>query len=47
MTYALRISFFDLATPHRELQPELIPVVENAFEVEGFTGGPRADESHA
>jgi dTDP-4-amino-4,6-dideoxygalactose transaminase len=34
------ISFLDLRTPHRELEAELLQVVQQAFRTAGFIGGP-------
>jgi dTDP-4-amino-4,6-dideoxygalactose transaminase len=38
-----RIPFLDLITPHRELEPELLQVLQQALRSASFIGGPRVE----
>jgi dTDP-4-amino-4,6-dideoxygalactose transaminase len=44
MSPATGIPFLDLVTPHRELQPELTEVFQNALSTAGFVGGPAVED---
>ncbi len=44
MANPTKIPFLDLATPHQELQEELLAVVKKAFSNAGFIGGPMVEE---
>lgn len=43
MTQNAKIPFVDLATLHRELEPELTPVFKRVIESAGFIGGPEVE----
>jgi dTDP-4-amino-4,6-dideoxygalactose transaminase len=43
MVNPTKIPFLDLVTPHQELEPELIAVVQKAFSNAGFIGGPMVE----
>ena len=43
MTQNTKIPFVDLATLHRELEPELTPVFKRVIESAGFIGGPEVE----
>jgi len=44
MANPAKIPFLDLATPHQELETELLEVVKKAFSNAGFIGGPMVEE---
>ena len=44
MTSSDRVPFLDLVTVHRELEDELLAVVEAALDTAGFIGGPMVQE---
>jgi dTDP-4-amino-4,6-dideoxygalactose transaminase len=44
MTTREPIPFLDLVTPHRELEAELLQVVQRALRTAGFIGGPMVEE---
>ncbi len=44
MANPAKIPFLDLATPHQELETELLAVVKKAFSNAGFIGGPMVEE---
>jgi dTDP-4-amino-4,6-dideoxygalactose transaminase len=44
MTTSTKIPFLDLVTPHKELEKELLAVVQRAFSNAGFIGGPMVEE---
>ena len=44
MTNPTKIPFLDLVTPHQQLEPELLAVVQKAFSNAGFIGGPMVEE---
>jgi dTDP-4-amino-4,6-dideoxygalactose transaminase len=44
MTQNGKVPFVDLASPHRELEFELLAVFKTALETAGFVGGPMVDE---
>src|SRR5947199_3274788 len=39
-----QIPFLDLVTPHMELEPELLAVLQNTLRSAGFIGGPKVEE---
>src|SRR5690349_5813833 len=39
-----QIPFLDLATPHRELENELLATVKDCLRTAGFIGGPKVEE---
>jgi dTDP-4-amino-4,6-dideoxygalactose transaminase len=43
MSQNAKIPFVDLVTPHRELQGELMAVVQEALQTAGFVGGPMVE----
>ena len=43
MTQNAKIPFVDLATLHRELEPELSAVFKRVIESAGFIGGPEVE----
>jgi dTDP-4-amino-4,6-dideoxygalactose transaminase len=44
MVSPTKIPFLDLITPHRELETELLAVVQKAISTAGFVGGPMVEE---
>jgi len=40
----MKIPFLDLASPHQELESELLAVAKKAFQTAGFIGGPMVEE---
>ncbi len=44
MTSTMKIPFLDLASPHQELESELLAVAKKAFQTAGFIGGPMVEE---
>jgi len=44
MTNNEKIPFLDLVTPHHELEPELMAVLQKALKTAGFIGGPVVEE---
>src|SRR5437667_8948557 len=44
MTTTMKIPFLDLASPHQELESELLAVARKAFQTAGFIGGPMVEE---
>src|SRR3954468_12599078 len=39
-----QISFLDLVTPHMQLEPELLSILQDTLRTAGFVGGPRVEE---
>jgi dTDP-4-amino-4,6-dideoxygalactose transaminase len=39
-----QIPFLDLVTPHRELEPELLSILQDILHSAGFVGGPKVEE---
>src|SRR5207302_5547145 len=39
-----QIPFLDLVTPHKELEPELLSILQDTLSSAGFIGGPKVEE---
>src|ERR1700730_12397972 len=44
MSNTEQIPFLDLVTPHRELEPELLSILQDILHSAGFVGGPKVEE---